>query len=368
MTRHTWFRLLVAAVALLTAAAVAAPANAQPAFEVVASGLDNPRGLAFAPDGHLYVAEAGRGGDGPPCFTGPEGPSCFDLTGAVTRINVDKGKQKRILTGLPSFAADGTGDVPAGFAAIGPMDVAFAGNERFVTIGLGADPALRTQLPALADMALLIRARSQNTWQEIADIGTYEASQDPNADGPDSNPAGLVASRDGQVLADAGGNALLAVDTAGVISTIAVFPNRNVPGPGGGTFSMDAVPTSVVVGPDGAYYVSQLTGFPFPVGGANIYRVVPGEAPTVYASGFTNVVDLAFAGNGDLLVVEISTNGLLSGTFDGALKRVRHGNVSPIVSQGLFAPYGIAVQGRWAYLSNCGICAGGGEVVRIRID
>jgi hypothetical protein len=35
----------------------------------------------------------------------------------------------------------------------------------------------------------------------------------------------------------------------------------------------------VVVGPDGAYYVSQLTGFPFPVGAANVYRVVPGSAP-----------------------------------------------------------------------------------------
>ena len=27
---------------------------------VVMSGLDNPRGLAFAPNGALYVAEAGR--------------------------------------------------------------------------------------------------------------------------------------------------------------------------------------------------------------------------------------------------------------------------------------------------------------------
>src|SRR5262245_36015808 len=36
-----------------------------PTVTVVMSGLDNPRGLAFGPEGGLYVAEAGRGGGGP---------------------------------------------------------------------------------------------------------------------------------------------------------------------------------------------------------------------------------------------------------------------------------------------------------------
>jgi sugar lactone lactonase YvrE len=363
MTRRTAFRLLMAASALLAGVAVATPAGGQAAVETVATGLDNPRGLAFGPDGHLYVAEAGRGGDGP-CFVGPEGPSCFGLSGAVTRIKLDRGEQARVLTGLPSFAVEGEGS-----AAIGPMDIAFFGSSRFVTFGLGADPALRDQVPALADMARVVRAQfMQNAWQDVADIGDYEATVDPNADGPDSNPNGLIASGAGQVLADSGGNSLLAVDRRGRISTIATFPNRIVPGPGGMPFSMDAVPTSVVVGPDGAYYVSQLTGFPFPVGGANIYRVVPGQAPQVWASGFTNVVDLAFAGNGDLLVVEIATNGILSGDFAGALKRVAtDGTVSTVMGAPLFAPYGIAVQGEHAYVSNCGVCAGGGEVLRIGI-
>ena len=36
-----------------------------PAGHVLASGLDNPRGITIAADGRIYVAEAGRGGSAP---------------------------------------------------------------------------------------------------------------------------------------------------------------------------------------------------------------------------------------------------------------------------------------------------------------
>ena len=54
----------------------------------IASGLANPRGIAFAPNGALYVAEAGSGGPGP-CIPSPvptNGNRCYGETGAVTRI------------------------------------------------------------------------------------------------------------------------------------------------------------------------------------------------------------------------------------------------------------------------------------------
>ena len=75
-----------------------APATAQNGAQVVASGLNNPRGLTFSPNGGLYVAEAGTGGSGP-CFAGPEGPACFGHSGCVTRI--DGSGQRRVLTGVP---------------------------------------------------------------------------------------------------------------------------------------------------------------------------------------------------------------------------------------------------------------------------
>ena len=73
---------------------------------------------------------------------------------------------------------------------------------------------------------------------------------------------------------------------------------------------MQAVPTAAAKGPDGAIYVSQLTGFPFPVGGASIWRIVPGHAPTKYATGLTNVTDLAFGRDGSLYAVQITDQGL----------------------------------------------------------
>ena len=50
----------------VVAAALAIPAVGLAASspQAVMTGLDNPRGLAWGPEGGLYVAEAGRGGSG----------------------------------------------------------------------------------------------------------------------------------------------------------------------------------------------------------------------------------------------------------------------------------------------------------------
>ena len=55
-------------------------------WPVVASGLDNPRGLDFAPNGALYIAEAGRGGDGPTIPGAENNVLHFELSGAITRV------------------------------------------------------------------------------------------------------------------------------------------------------------------------------------------------------------------------------------------------------------------------------------------
>ena len=342
--------------------------------EVVASRLDNPRQLSFTRSGNLLVAEAGEGGTGP-CLPDPEDPEakvCFGATGGVTKVN-SSGRQARIISGLPSIGGEGTGA-----RAIGPSDVHKVGRKIAVLIGLGANPAVRAGLPAPGQqMGTLIRTtRNHHSFRTIADLAAWEGSNNP-IDTPDSDPVGMLYQHGKYVVADAGGNTVLKVNRRGDIRLLAKFPDRQADAPPflglppGAQIPMQAVPTSVAAkGYDGAYYVSELTGFPFPKGAANIYRIDPRNGKrTVYASGLTNVTDLAFRGR-TLYAVQISTEGLTTGPI-GSVVKVKPGGTTPAdhpaIASGLFAPYGIAIRGNSAYVTTGAVAAGGGQVIRIRL-
>jgi hypothetical protein len=316
------------------------------------SGLDNPRGLAFGPEGALYVAEAGKGGSGP-CTVLRGLFQCYGATGAVSRLW--RGQQERIATGLPSLRVTATGET------IGPSDVAMLGRgDAYVTIGWGTDPAARSLLPGVGDQFdRLVRLPASGKWRFADDIGAYETAFNPDGGVRDSNPFGLLALPGARVLTDAGGNALLQVDASGDISTLATFPSRAQ------GRSTDAVPTSVAVGPDGAYYVSELTGVPFAAGAARVYRVVPGSAPEVFRSGFTTIIDIAFGWDASLYVLEHST-GPVFFALPGDVVRIAPDGARTIVAPGLNRPTSIAIGDDGAlYVSNFGTSTGVGQVLRI---
>jgi hypothetical protein len=345
---------------------------------VVAEGLDNPRGIGFGPDGALYVAESGAGGAGPCIPAGPEGgETCFGATGAVTRIT--KHSQRRVLTGLPSVAEEG------GVAGTGPVDLGFSSRSGYLLLGNILDPATRGSFgPGARRLGKLLKVNLHGI-RSVADFPRFELANDPDESagtGPDtepginSNPNGLLVRHRSQVVADAGGNDLLKVDHTGRISVLAVFPPRDVAAPPGfpePTIPMQAVPTSVVKGPDGAYYVGQLTGFPFPVGGAKVWRVVPGQKPEVFfKGGFTNIIDIAFDKRGRLYVLEIATNGLANTPPDqlpvGRLVRVnKDGSRTTLASEGLNAPGGFVLGHGAAYITNNSILSDAGQVVKVAI-
>ena len=343
--------------------------------EVVAANLNNPRGLNFGPKGALYVAEAGSGGDGP-CAEGPEGLRCFGTSGSVTRIDLHREVVTRVATGLPSLAS------PDGGFATGIHDISLHGwGKALFTTGFAGHPAKRiTDFGSEgADFARLGRLNASGSWGLQQDLGAYEETVNPTGDEQDSNPYGILALSSKSVFTDAGGNALNEVRANGTITTLATFPDRLVDAPPfldlppGTQIPMDTVPTSVALGPDGSYYVGQLTGFPFPVGEANIYRVpANGGLPEVFAGGFTAIIDIAFARDGSLYVLELAKNGLLDAfilnDWTGALIRIApDGTRTEIAAGALFAPGGLAVGSDGTlYVTNKSIFSGAGEVLRIQ--
>lgn len=373
---------LVGAAAACLALPLGAPAagddaetDGQSTPQVLLRGLDAPRGLAVSDDGDVYLAQAGRGSGGAaPCIPGPEGgPVCLGTTGKISRVEIlsdGTAHVDDVVTGLASLAA------PDGAQAIGPSDVALDRRGRLhATIGLGADPRfVRTGLapsPVAGQLASVNLVR-EGILEEYGDIGGFEARSNPDGGPPDTNPNSLTTSGRRTVVVDAGGNSLLAVGRDGSISTLAVFPDKApVPNPmaPGRTVAPDAVPDAVVRGPDGAYYVGELTGFPFVAGTASVWRVVPGEEPTVYAEGFTNIIDLAFTDAGDLLVLEIAHKGLASNDPTGALYRVSGDDPADhtLLTDRLTHPGGLAVEGDTAFISDNTTTAGAGRLLALAL-
>ena len=350
-------------------AAVLSPGLALAELTIVAEGLDNPRGISFDARGALYVVEAGRGGEGPPCAPGPDGRTvCYGETGAITRVW--KGVQERIVEGLPSLAG------PDGGTAIGPNDISHQGvGGALVTIGLGNDPSVRdTELaPVGHGFGIMIQVSASGAIKFAFDVAAHELAENPEPAHVDSNPYSVVNLPGGAVVADAGANAVLWVDQSGEILTMEVFGPELVPAPPflglppGAKIPMEAVPNCVAQGPDGSIFVGQLTGFPFPVGGAKVYRLLPGGGREVVSDGFTNIVDIDLDDDGNLYVLEYARYSMLSGNLTGALTKVApDGTKVELASQGLVAPTSVAVGPDGApYVSNFGIFPDIGTVVRV---
>jgi len=325
---------------------------------VAMSGLDNPRGLAVGPEGALYVVEAGRGGDGPGIVSRGD-LRTYGPTGAVSRFW--NGRQERVVTGLPSLIGRNSREVT------GPHDISMLGRgEAHVTIGLGFDPARRAELGSVGDrFGRLAHVLPNGRWRLEEDLGAFELAANPDAGLPDSNPYGLLALPGERVVADAGANALLRVAADGRIDALAVLPflpNPTVPRVGPPL--IQPVPTSVAVGPDRALYIGQLTGVPFLVGAARVYRLVPGGEPEVYLGGFTAIIDLDFGPDGSLYVLQHATGPSLSGP--GALIHVAPDGTRETVFDGLDHPTSAVVGPDGAlYVSNRGTSVGAGEVLRI---
>ncbi len=363
---------------------------------VLASDLNQPKHITIAPDGSLVVALSGNGQAPATCINGNQA-SCVNDSGAIDLVS-PAGKVRRLLGGLPSDSVGG----PAPEAS-GPAEAAVVGNKLDVLFqGVDINPQTGVEVMGAAASWLgdLVRFSLHGSGTRVdANFGRFEAAFDPDHGAGtdvtygqpaiDSDPYSFVPYRGGFAVADAGANDLLFVSRTGKIRVLAVFPTIAESAPAGTfgsgqttemTAQAQAVPDSVVVGPDGALYVGELGGLPYGIGKSSVYRVMPGRRPTVYATGFTSITDVAFD-RGRLLVLEIDRRGLsdpgLNGQgapADGALFRVTsEGRATLVASAGLYSPTGLAVARDGAvYVSNLGVVSAhkdgrGGQIVRVNL-
>jgi hypothetical protein len=293
----------------------------QPALTI--TGLNAPYGMAIGPDGGLYIAEAGTGGfqgTGPSFVNGNGDTVYFGDTGGVAEYLHGTLLSTPVISGLPSLSPAGGGETT------GLSDIAFGSNgDLYGIIGLGSTEANRTgligALPSGNNADELGTIVNLTTGAIVSDLVPYETqnytTNNPDKSVVEANPYGLAILPNGMLAAtDGGGNVVLTtMATPGSTpSLLAALATKTTGQP------YQSVPTAITTGPGGNLYVGEFTGYPFPVGGADVFSINPTTGATsVFASDFTTIIGMTFATDGDLYVLDDTTTGLAGPPSDAQL-------------------------------------------------
>lgn len=318
-------------VSALSRIAASKPVPASPsAYTIIASGLHNPRGLAFGPGDRLYVAEAGLGGDNSSTIDEIRNPQSSQVTLEI------------IASGFPSFNTP-EGDV------IGVSGLSAHGNG-----GIYAVTGESTEATGIANLGKLFKVTPSGRRKIVADVGKVgydftgaNPQLDPGGQYPDANPYGVLALPGRVYVVDAGANTLNEVFPNGTVKILAYFENN---------ITADSTPTCVAQGPDGALYVGTLSLVDSIVFGpsAKIYRIDPrtlpadGSVPIIgqaneWATGLGPVNDCEFGPDGSLYLTELITGPGFSG---GDVVKIPFNNPAIHISltgQTLPIPGGLAI-------------------------
>jgi hypothetical protein len=354
---------LVCAAVVGSTGAMPIPSHAQaPKVKVFASGLENPRGLRFSPEGVLYVAEAGLGGTlsttSAQCqqVLPPVGPYTGGFTSRISKFGF-KGERITVAEGIPS---NETNPMSGGFLS-GVSDLAFFGNELYaLTAGSGCSHGL------FGTVNGIFRVEGNGTLSRIANLSAYQQSHPvKNPNPPDFEPDGtwfsMVRLGDAMYAIEPNHGELDKITVWGQISRVSDISASEG----------HIVPTSVVFH-DGDFYFGNLGLFPIVPGSSNVYKLDPRTGKiTIFASGFTTIEGIDFDERGDLYVLESMTNPgfpMPSEAGSGTIMRVNRSGVRDTVLTGLSFPSAMIFgpDGK-LYVSNLGYAVppGVGEILQI---
>jgi hypothetical protein len=367
-----WVASVLAALSLSELALAQAPSE----FNVIANGLNGPRGLKFGPDGELYVALAGTGGTistGTQCtqVPGPVGPYKGGNTGAIVKIN-RAGKVSVVASGLPSTAAN-TGDLS------GVSDVAFLNGTLYALIAGGGCSHGNAKAPngiARVD-------QGKGSWSLISDLSEFAMTHPGKYDDlGDFEPDGVWFS-----MISYKGKLLAVEPNRGII--VAVQPNGRAQELIDVSASQGHIVPTGIAEHEGDLYLGNLLYFPILPQWSRVLRLSPlnsghdealpgfasrGEyAVTDSKAGFTTVVAVTIGPDGLLYVLELSdpedfehpgTHFPAPGT--GKVIRVQHSGQLQEVITGLTVPGGMTwgPDGR-LYISDLSAVPAPGGVGRI---
>lgn len=347
-------------------------AKAQCPVSILTTGLAHPVKIITAQRNKLLVAETGIGPN----------------TGRISIIDSRNGHRRTLLDGLPA------GFAPPNHDLSGPSGLALRGHTLFVAIGQG-DATVNGSIPAtqvpnpnpsspIFSSVLAVRFRERGELPEqgatltLADhfalksgsevqvgrgedrmtiklVGDFpDYTPEPRPGEPNnvrpSNPFGIVLIDDDIYLNDASMNQVRTMDLdTGAISTLTNFaplPNTR----GFGPPVVEAVPDSIHLFED-QLLVTLLSGFPFPLGGAQVRTVDPNSGLSApFITGLTSAIDVlpvkvSRCATG-FLTLEFSADMLIPGV-PGRMRYFSSPAAAPtVVADCLITPTSMARDGR----------------------
>jgi len=328
----------------------------------VNSGLNNPRGLHFGPDGYLYVAEGGTGGSDPACSVVPAvGPYTGSAKGGrISRIDRD-GHRSTVTDTLPSSQTS----MQSGSLISGVADIAFIDGAMYALLG-GAGCSHGVAMPNG-----VARIHPDGSWKLIANLSAFQQAnpvKNPNPGDfePDGTWWSMVAVRGALYAVEPNHGELDKITLDGKVTRVIDISASQG----------HVVPTAVAY--RGSFFVSNLGTFdPDQLNTQSIFEINPSGHLRVIATGFSKVLGLEIDERGRLYVLETSYSPTDPGPVPGSGRLLRvepNGNKEVLIdsSSGLLTfPTGMTFGPEGAlYISNIGFGPppiGLGQILRVKL-